>query len=199
MDDKETIKAQSAQISKMIELSEKQSEEIAQLTAALEAERKTASLLRQASRIPVGQPAVPVANQFFIEGSAYITKTNGASTVLRDLRVILLSNAQIRWSSYVKPATVYSEGFNEEKLRSDLAQFSGSMADLVIAETTTDADGKYKFSNIAPGDYYLFAQYSGVDSTIGWFIPMNIQQGSGSSEINLANSTAYAISYREVR
>ena len=42
----------------------------------------------------------------------------------------------------------------------------GSKDDLIAAYATTDAEGKYKFANVAPGDYYLFAQYSGTDSTI---------------------------------
>ncbi|MEI8341496.1 MAG: hypothetical protein WCH43_08200 [Verrucomicrobiota bacterium] len=201
--DEETIKTQREQISRLIELSKKQSEQIERLAGALEAEKKQAAEPGDPPNAAAVQRQVPGMNPFPIAGSAYITRSSGGSSVLRDLRVMLLSNAQIRWSAFVKDGATYSSGgiqdARESRLRSDLAQFSANVNDLIAAYATTDADGKYKFANVAPGDYYLFAQYSGIDSTICWFIPVSVQQGGPPMEVNLANSTAYAIAWREVK
>jgi hypothetical protein len=201
--DGETIRAQSEQISQLIDLSKKQSEQITQLTGALEAEKNTAGELKETAAVQPGRHEGSGMNQFSVAGSAYITRSGGGSSVLRDLRVMLLTGAQIRWNAYVKEGAFYSSGgvsdFKENRLRTDLAQFSAIVSDLIAAYATTDADGKYKFANVAPGDYYLFAQYSGVDSSICWFIPVNVQQGGTPLEVNLANSTAYAVAWREVR
>lgn len=195
------IRTQTEQIARLIELSNKQAEQIAQLTSTLEAEKKAAVELKNGAGNPAGQPSD--ASRFSITGSAYITRSGGNSTVLRDLRVMLLSNAQIRWSAYVKDGGLYSsDGLSDEKenrLRSDLTQFLANVNDLIAAYATTDAEGKYKFANVAPGDYYLFAQCSGSDSTICWFIPVSVQQGGTPLEVNLANSTAYAIAWRSAR
>ena len=197
--DKEIIKAQSEQIQKMIELSAKQADQISQLAAMLEAEKKGSG---EARPTPI-TPAVRQRSEFSITGSAYMMRSNASSFVLRDLRVMLLSNAQVRWSSYVKPAEFYAAprqpGLNEDRLRADLTQFSGIVNDLVVASATTDADGKYKFPSLPPGDYYIFAQYSGADVTLGWFIPVNIPATGAPLEVNLANSTAYASAYRQAR
>ena len=198
-EDAETIRAQSEQISQLVELSKTQSEQIARLTETLEAQKNE---LKTVSTAQAGQQTPPVMAQFSVAGSAYITRSGGGSSVVRDLRVMLLSNAQIRWNAFVKEGISYSSGdlnANESRLRSDLSRFSANVNDLIAAYATTDAEGKYKFANVAPGDYYLFAQYSGSDSTICWFIPLNVQQGGTPLEVNLANSTAYAIAWREVK
>ena len=188
--DAQTIRAQNGQIAQLIEISKKQSEQISQLASALETAKATGAASVQPSNIQAAQPT--------IAGAVFINRPGGGSTILRDLQVLLLSNAQIRWNSYVKEGVTYSE-HGENRLRSDLAQFTGNINDLIASYTTTDADGKYQFHNIPPGNYYLFAQYTGVESTICWFIPVAVPSTGALLEVNLANSTAYATAYREVR
>ena len=199
----EIVKTQAEQISQLLELSKKQSDQIAQLIGVLAAEKNAAGEPNESANPQAGQRVSTPTNQFSIEGSAFITRSGGGSSVVRDLRVMLLSNAQIRWSAYVKPGETYSaispSNDLESRLRADLAQFSSNVNDLIGAYATTDAEGKYKFANVAPGDYYLFAQYSGTDSTICWFVPVSVQQGGVPLQVNLANSTAYAIAWRELR
>ena len=195
------IKDQNAQISKLVDISKKQSEQISTLVAELEAERKATHATRARVEAPATQPQQ--ANT--IAGSAYITREGGGSTIVRDMQVLLLTNAQIRWTTCVKAATAYSSpngvsDYKENQLRSDLAQFAGNIADLIAVQMATDGEGKYKFQNIPAGDYYLFAQYSDAASTICWFIPVHVMQQEGAAlEVNLANSTAYATAFRETK
>lgn len=197
--EEQMLRTQNEQISQLVDISKKQSDQITRLLAELEEERTAALEARNRPLQPMDQPHQPNT----ISGSAYIARASGGSSVVRDMQVLLLSNAQLRWNTCVKDGTFYSSGgysdFKENQLRSDLAQFAGNVADLISAQGTTNADGKYKFQNIPAGDYFLFAQYSDAAATMCWFIPVKVMQEGAPIEVNLANSTAYATAYREVR
>lgn len=56
----------------------------------------------------------------------------------------------------------------------------------------TDSDGKFSFSKIPAGDYFIYAYLKTPLSSICWVSPIAIKEGE-TTESNLTNSTARVI------
>lgn len=68
--------------------------------------------------------------------------------------------------------------------------FDDAAADAVAQETRTDADGKYEFQNVAPGDYYLHAARTSNSSFVEWCAPVHVDGDGRTNEIDLTNDNA---------
>ena len=122
-----------------------------------------------------------------IAGSAYVTRGNGDSIILRDLEI-----------SICKPSvvTVWEATYKGSKTRVQLltgvVAFEQELPKYVVATTRTDIDGKFKVTAIPAGVYVVFADFETSNATACWLIPIVLDPGKP-VELTLSNSTAAAI------
>lgn len=63
------------------------------------------------------------------------------------------------------------------------------LSTVTLASTKTNADGKYAFVNIPPGNYLVYAFYDNNFSVVEWASPLDVS-GAGAFEFNFENGNA---------
>jgi hypothetical protein len=61
-----------------------------------------------------------------------------------------------------------------------------------VIDTDTDVDGKYTLSNVAPGDYCVFANFDSGMFSVDWLVPIHVAPGTQAS-LDLNNDNAIHI------
>lgn len=104
--------------------------------------------------------------EFNVTGAVWVTKGSGESDIQRGMKVILC-----------KPGA--TEGY--QKWRMGVSPVMPQLVDPYnfvslhqLSSTTSDVDGKFSFSHVPPGTFYVFAKYESAFSYAVWFVPITV-------------------------
>jgi hypothetical protein len=57
-----------------------------------------------------------------------------------------------------------------------------------VAAVRTDVNGRYRFSNVTPGAYYLHAAHQVFDNKARWWIPIQVKPGDQVTDLSNSNA-----------
>lgn len=119
-----------------------------------------------------------------ISGASWIIRGNGNSDILRGLPVYLC-NGKIATSleSVSEPKTADYAGLSEA-----LVLMNPLVTKAAVQNTATDIEGKYKFSKVEPGSYFVYAPLKTSFSAAYWLVPIQVEKG-GRQNIDLYNAS----------
>jgi hypothetical protein len=119
-----------------------------------------------------------------VEGGSWIIRGTGSSDILRGLPIYLCNGKVATALEPVsEPKTADYFGLSES-----LTSMEPIVSKSAIQTTSTDIDGKYKFTKVEPGSYFVYAPLQTSFSVGYWLIPVQIEKGTH-QKIDLYNTS----------
>jgi len=114
-----------------------------------------------------------------ISGAAWVTKSAGQSEIQRGMEIALCNESVAVRIAQTKQEIdrQVSETDNPSTylgLGVELPSFSKVVAREAVKIAKTDIDGKYIFTDVLPGKYYLYAAYANDFSVAYWLLPIEV-------------------------
>lgn len=111
---------------------------------------------------------------------------------LRDRGVRISTDQMLDMMEKNNPEALHPKLTGFGQLRSALPAIISYVATKAVRVCKSDINGKYELTEIAPGDYQIFASYDTAFSKGFWLIPVSISPGL-QSKLDLDNSNMTAI------
>jgi hypothetical protein len=75
----------------------------------------------------------------------------------------------------------------------NVPRFADAVADTLITEVRTDAEGRYTFENLPPGNYYVHAAIADGPAFVEWCLPVRVDADGGPVQADLSKQTVSLI------
>lgn len=135
-----------------------------------------------------------IVSEISLSGGVYLKKMSGESFICRGVSIILFDESVSKvYEEYFRRKIIrYRTSFEflhqTSGLSISLLKYRADHRESVKYTANSDVDGKFKFENVAPGNYFLHA-YSSGDVPAMWMIPVTVEAGK-STKLDLANGNA---------
>lgn len=126
-----------------------------------------------------------------VTGRGVIELRNGVIRDLAGLELVLVPEetvaeiTQIRNERWRMRASRFN--FNDGYNNLDLDAIGGTAVKRAVASAKADDQGVYRFVNVPPGKYRLYAQYRSMYAVGYWLLPVEIKAVGDVVELNLRN------------